>query len=185
MILLILQWVCYERNYESRAYIDYEQPPLNQPIEPLTYIQNFWNVSFLDFAEYQEIGCFEYRNTGEEILVLDRLSFEFFENSHQANFKFEFLGINLPEIQTEGYRNLVTIAPENNMPILSGENIQVKVSAILTDHNNPFDFFRVSSIDPYLMGANTYVLNLIEQVEAYTSHCFKSTLNFSSQWLVK
>jgi len=157
----------YENYYESRAY--YEQSPSSEPVELLSYNNNFWNVSFLDFAEYQEIGCFEYRNTGEEILVLDRLLYEFNQTSHQANFKFEFLGVDLPEVQTEGYRYQVAIAPENNIPILAGENIQIKVSALLTNQNDPFDFFRVSSIDPYLTGANTYILNLIEQVTIYTS----------------
>ena len=160
----------YEHFYDPRIVVDYDEPPSNDIFVPSRYTRKFWNVSTDDFSQYQEIACFEYRNTGEEIIVLDRLSYELDGGDYQTSFKFEFTGLNLPEIETEGFRTQVTIAPEGNIPILAGENIQVKVTALLRGYNNIFDYILINSMDPFLGGANSYIFNYIEKIYTYANH---------------
>ncbi|MBI95648.1 hypothetical protein CL656_00645 [bacterium] len=158
----------YEETYDPRALVNYDEPPSDEPFILPTHIKNYWNTSFSDFEQYQEIGCFEYKNTGEEIIVLDRLAFDFWRSNFQLDFKLEFSGVDLPDVEVDGYRGQVEILPESNIPILAGQDIQVKVSAFLSNNDNLVDFFSVSSVDPYMSESNIYILNYLERIKVFT-----------------
>ena len=123
--------------YNPNGNGDFVFIPADQELVPLEihqFTKRFWQAGVARFAEFQQIGCFEYSNSGLNPMNINSISFDGMNVYDEEPTNFEFRFVSEEEISPVRRDNLdIRIAPVGGFNIPPEGSIQIHVFAQAND----------------------------------------------------